>query len=168
MTGPTTLRAVAHPVRIALLEALGKHRQPTATEAAELVNESPSTCSFHLRQLAKYGFIKEAGGGTGRQRPWELTQMGRLVPQLVGRYLTRHDAWLEARAGLPRQWQEITGHSEFLLYITAEELRILDAEVTAVLRRHAARIAKPSLRPPGSRPIEVLFFAFPFVQLPDH
>jgi len=162
------MRAVAHRVRIALLEALVKHKLLTATEAAEVVDESPSTCSFHLRQLAKYGFVEDAGGGTGRQRPWRLTQMGRLVPVLVGRYLTQHEAWLEARAGLPREWQEITGHSEFLLYITAEELRILDAEVTAVLRRHAARIAKPSLRPPGSRPIEVLFFAFPFVRPPDH
>ena len=162
------MRAVAHPARVALLEALTNHGSLTATEAAEVVEESPSTCSFHLRQLAKYGFIEEAGGGSGRQRPWRLTQVGRLMPVLVGRYLAQHEAWLRARAGLPREWQDVTGHSEFLLYITAEELRTLDAEVTAVLRRHAARIAKPSLRPPGSRPIEVLFFAFPFVRPADH
>src|SRR5262249_20638244 len=78
------MRAVAHRVRVALLEALGKYKLLTATEAAEVVDESPSTCSFHLRQLAKYGFIEEAGGGTGRQRPWRLTQMGRLLPWVGG------------------------------------------------------------------------------------
>jgi predicted ArsR family transcriptional regulator len=167
LTGPQTMRAVAHRVRVALLEALTKHRSLTATQAADLVHESPSTCSFHLRQLAKYGFVEEVGGGAGRQRPWRLTRMGTLVPALLGRYVTRQQAWLQSRAGLPDEWQEVTGHSEFLLYITPEELRMLDAEVTALLRRYASRIANPSLRPPGSRPIEVLFFAFPFVREPD-
>jgi Helix-turn-helix domain len=161
------MRAVAHRVRVALLEALTKHRSLTATQAADLVHESPSTCSFHLRQLAKYGFVEEVGGAAGRQRPWRLTRMGTLVPALLGRYVTRQQAWLQSRAGLPDEWQEVTGHSEFLLYITPEELRLLDAEVTALLRRYASRIANPSLRPPGSRPIEVLFFAFPFVREPD-
>ena len=40
------------------------------------MGESPSNCSFHLRQLAKYGFVEEAEGGTGRQRPWQLVHIG--------------------------------------------------------------------------------------------
>src|ERR1700728_488216 len=65
-----TMRAMAHPVRLALLEALGRHEPLTATEAAEVVGESPSACSFHLRMLAKYGLVEDAGGGSGRRRPW--------------------------------------------------------------------------------------------------
>ena len=42
LTDPRAMRAMAHPVRLALMEALN-HRGPmTATEAAELVGESPS------------------------------------------------------------------------------------------------------------------------------
>ena len=70
------MRALAHPVRIALLEALTIHGQLTATEAGEIVGESPANTSFHLRQLAKYGFVEEAEGGTGRRRPWKRKHLG--------------------------------------------------------------------------------------------
>ncbi len=72
------LRALAHPVRIALLELLTFHGPQTATQAAEQVGESPSNCSFHLRQLAKYGLVEEADdvASTGRARPWRVTQVG--------------------------------------------------------------------------------------------
>ena len=45
----------------------------TATQAARLLGESSGTCSFHLRQLAKYGLVEETGGGTGREKPWRAT-----------------------------------------------------------------------------------------------
>ena len=71
-----TLRALAHPVRIALIETLTIEGAMTATEIGESIGESPTTCSFHLRQLAKYGFVEEAGGGKGRARPWRMTSIG--------------------------------------------------------------------------------------------
>jgi hypothetical protein len=46
-------------------------------KAGERVGENPANASFHLRQLAKYGYVVEAGGGTGRQRPWKLKSLGR-------------------------------------------------------------------------------------------
>lgn len=66
ITDVRTLRALAHPVRIALIEALIIDGPMTATEAGERIGETPTTCSFHLRQLAKYGLVEEAGGGKGR------------------------------------------------------------------------------------------------------
>src|SRR6187551_3224430 len=75
VTDPKAMRALAHPVRIALLEALTVHGQLTATEAGEIVGESPANASFHLRQLAKYGYVEEAEGGTGRRRPWQMTSV---------------------------------------------------------------------------------------------
>ena len=69
LTDSQTLRALTHPVRIALIEALLLGGAMTATEVGERISESPTTCSFHLRQLAKYGFVEEAGGvraGPGR------------------------------------------------------------------------------------------------------
>src|SRR5580658_8698754 len=76
ITDVRTMRALAHPVRIALLEALTLGGAMTATEAGERIGETPTTCSFHLRQLAKYGFVEEAGGGRGRARPWRVTSIG--------------------------------------------------------------------------------------------
>src|SRR5262245_16825908 len=70
LTDPKAMRALAHPLRWALLEALAQAGTLTATQASEMLNESPANCAFHLRTLAKYGFVQEAGGGRGRERPW--------------------------------------------------------------------------------------------------
>src|SRR5918912_2452269 len=73
LTDPRALRAVAHPTRLALVGLLRREGPLTATRAAEHLGESPASCSFHLRQLARYGLVEEAGGGHGRERPWRAT-----------------------------------------------------------------------------------------------
>src|SRR6476646_6726834 len=70
VTDPRAMRALAHPTRMALLEYLIREGPLTATQAGALLGQSPASCSFHFRQLAKYGFVEEADGGTGRERPW--------------------------------------------------------------------------------------------------
>ena len=59
LTDPRALRAYAHPIRMALLSLLRREGPHTATEAAAVIGESVASCSFHLRQLAKYGLIEE-------------------------------------------------------------------------------------------------------------
>ena len=54
LTDPRALRALAHPIRMSLVGMLRVHGPLTATRAAELLGESSASCSFHLRQLAKY------------------------------------------------------------------------------------------------------------------
>src|SRR6266568_9314926 len=76
LADPVAMRALTHPVRIALIEALLAGGAMTATEVGHQIGESATTCSFHLRQLAKYGFVEEAGGGRGRARPWRMTRTG--------------------------------------------------------------------------------------------
>jgi DNA-binding transcriptional ArsR family regulator len=174
---PRAMRALAHPVRLALLDALGVRGPLTATEAGEAIGESPTTCSFHLRQLAKYGFVEEAGRGAGRRRPWRLAHVGlhfsdvhedaatataatALDGVLRERRIGRMRAGMEARARQPREWQEVTGASQFLLHVTPAELRALDEEITGLLMRHRDRVADPARRPPRSQPIEMLLFAY--------
>jgi predicted transcriptional regulator len=70
LTDPRALRALAHPLRISLVGLLRREGPLTATRAGGLLGESSASCSFHLRQLAKYGLVEEAGGGKGRERPW--------------------------------------------------------------------------------------------------
>jgi len=67
---PKALRALAHPARLAILEYLGEHGPATATQCAKAARVSPAGCSYHLRLLARYGLVEDAGGGDGRERPW--------------------------------------------------------------------------------------------------
>lgn len=177
------LRALAHPVRIALLEALGLHGPMTATRAGELIGESPTTCSFHLRQLAKYAFVEEAGGGKGRERPWRATSTGMTLPTsgdaetelataaltrlLRERHLARYREWLETRNLYPKSWQSAASESELLFYMTADELRALSDEMISwLLPRFHERLADPSTRPPGAVAVEMLILSYPMAPPP--
>jgi DNA-binding transcriptional ArsR family regulator len=178
-----TLRALAHPVRLALLEILSLVGPMTATEAGERIGESPTTCSFHLRQLAKYNFVEEAGGGKGRARPWRVTSIymqffarddpeleiasTALMRLLRDRQLDRHRTWLETRTMFPLRWRQAAGESDFLFHVTADELEALNRELVAfLLSRFQDRLTDPSRRPAGSVPVEMLVFSYP-VALPD-
>lgn len=73
LTDPRALRALAHPTRLKLVALLRRHGPMTATQAGERLGESPASCSYHLRQLAAWDLVEEAGGGRGRARPWRAT-----------------------------------------------------------------------------------------------
>jgi len=181
ITDARTMRALAHPVRIAIMEALGLGGPMTATEVGERIDESPTTCSFHLRQLAKYGFVEEAGGGKGRARPWRITSIGFSIPSTYDdpeadvaanvlsrvtreRQLARYLNWVDTRGSYPREWRDAADSSEYIMYLTAEELEQLTTETHDLLSRwfgQGERITDPSLRPPGSVPVELLLFSYP-------
>ena len=108
-----TLRALAHPTRIALLETFVIRGAMTATEASEHVGESPSSCSFHLRQLQRFGFVEEGrrrahyrrlGGErweAPRNREGEGSQAAELgAGKRGGAALHRHDCLCYGSSGL--------------------------------------------------------------------
>jgi DNA-binding transcriptional ArsR family regulator len=183
LTDAGSLKALAHPVRIALIEALSLESAMTATELADRIGESPTTCSFHLRQLAKYGFVEEAGGGKGRARPWRMTSIGyrfrdtsddpetQVAAGILGRLirerqLDRYWTWRTTQASYPNVWREAATDMEHVFYMTAEELAQVNAELAALLiPRYRDRMTDPSLRPPGAIPVEMLVFSYP-MQLP--
>ena len=76
LSDPRELTALAHPVRMAIIELLTISGPLTATELADRLDESPANCSWHLRKLAQHGFVEEAEGGKGRQRPWQVPGLG--------------------------------------------------------------------------------------------
>ncbi|MDA8393328.1 MAG: helix-turn-helix domain-containing protein [Actinomycetota bacterium] len=178
VSDPLALRALAHPVRIALIEALSLQGPMTATEAGEMVGESPTTCSFHLRQLAKYGVVEEAGRGKGRARPWKMTSIGMRISAGGGdpeaelaavaltrlfrdRQLARYRRWIESRSTYPKRWQDAVGDSEYLFHLTVEELEALNGELSALLLpRFRERLTDPASRPAGSVPVEMLVFSY--------
>jgi DNA-binding transcriptional ArsR family regulator len=175
ITDAKTMRALAHPVRLALLEVLADAPSLTATEAGEQVGESPANASFHLRQLAKYGFVEEAEGGTGRRRPWrikdpgmrftdvhedpETARAGRALSRVMqSRYLDRAQRAFEERHALPEQWRKVTGVNQMRLYLTADELAQLDADLLELIME---RFGERRLhQPPGSERVEILTMAY--------
>lgn len=178
ITSPRELRALSHPVRLSLLEVLTTEGPLTATKAGELIGESPTTCSFHLRQLAKYGFVEEAGGGSGRNRPWRLVRLGMRFNEAVpdaetavaaealsglfySRIFERFESWRRTRRSYPAEWQEACGLSESILYVTADELRELSGELNALFTRYLERVVDPAQRPEGARLIEIFAAAYP-------
>lgn len=172
------MRALAHPVRMRLIELLTMDGPHTATEAAEHVGESPSNCSFHLRQLAKYGFVEETGEGTGRQRPWRMKQIGNtldavqpdpeaalaadaLADMFVQRVLGRWQQWRATRNAYPQEWQQLAGSSETVWWLTPDELRDLNAQLVELAMTYRDRLADPGRRPAGAEPVEFLGLVFP-------
>jgi DNA-binding transcriptional ArsR family regulator len=180
LTDPKALRALAHPIRLALVGQLRQHGQLTATQAGELLGESSASCSFHLRQLAKYGLVEEAGGGHGRERPWRATTMftswpavpddpkmdaavGLLRGVIMDSYQQELERWQEVIADEPAEWQRAAQFGDTLLYITAGELAELNERVRELVDVYVDRQADPDLRPPGARPVSYLHIAYPLL-----
>ncbi len=178
LTDPKTLRALTHPVRLALLEALALEGPLTATQAGELIDESPTTCSFHFRQLAKYGFVEEAGAGPGRQRPWKIAHTGMrfsdvtddpemsiaaqgLERMVFDRAIGRFANFLNAKSSYSKEWQESAQNIETIMWVTPEELRDVTAQVLAILNRFHDRVADPTARPQDSLAVEALMLSYP-------
>ena len=179
---PAVMRALAHPLRWALLEALTHAGTLTATQAGEVLGETPANCAFHLRTLARYGLVEEAGGGKGRERPWRRAITGMNLeethedPQtaaaagVLGQFWTnltldRARAALLSRSSWGDQWRKALGESQSLRYVTVAEAEELQAELLAVLDRFGERTDDPAARPPDALPVEYLILSYPLMDL---
>ncbi|HEY2506254.1 MAG TPA: helix-turn-helix domain-containing protein [Streptosporangiaceae bacterium] len=180
LTDPKALRALAHPLRLQLVGQLRIHGQLTATQAGELLGESSASCSFHLRQLAKYGLVEEAGGGHGRERPWRATGMftawpdvaddpkveaaaGLLSGVIVDYWMTSLLRWLDVQPDEPEEWQRAAQFGDTSDYVTAAELAAMGRQMRELVDAYLDRQVQPELRPAGSRLVNVLHIAHPMI-----
>jgi DNA-binding transcriptional ArsR family regulator len=183
LTDPKALRAMAHPTRLELIGLLRRGGPLTATQAGEQIGETPASCSFHLRQLAKYGLVEEAGGGRGRERPWRATAISTEWPVIaeseetraagemlsrvvVERYFESAIEWLERQPGEPPEWAEAALLGDALVYMTVEELREVEARIRELLEPFLERLEEGAPRAADSRPVSVIALAFPLTE-PD-
>jgi DNA-binding transcriptional ArsR family regulator len=175
ITDPQRIRALSHPLRLELLDVLGDAGAATATRCAELTGESVASCSFHLRMLAKYGYIEPAER-SGREKPWRLASRSRtLRPDLTDPASVRA---VEAVAGLfveheverirhalamwpsePPEWMDAVTVSGAGFWATAEELTEFSETLQHLTDRFAGRSEDPSQRPAGARPIRLFAVA---------
>jgi DNA-binding transcriptional ArsR family regulator len=184
LTDPRVIRALAHPIRIALLEALLREGPLTATQAADLLADSPGNMSWHLQTLAKYGYVEEADGGVGRRRPWRLVSMGTSYDEnpddiefshaattlsLLGneRAFDRLQRWMNERSSYPRDWQHAWFSTNNLSYLLPDELQKLGEELTELIGRYRDRTAHPERRPAGSLPVSIVAFGHPIQPTPS-
>src|SRR5215469_11368036 len=86
MEDPRQMRALAHPARIAILMYLGLEGPHTATDCAAVAQLSPSACSYHLRTLARYGFVEEdrSAAADSRERPWRAKVLSLMIKEEPG------------------------------------------------------------------------------------
>ena len=177
ITDTRAMRALAHPLRVALLEAIGRDGEITATRAAELLGESPGNMSWHLQTLAKYGFVEETGKGRGRSRPWRATSETRafetgfndpetaaageaLERTFLERTFNQMREWWSQRLTYPEKWRRAAFVTDSIRYLTDAELTAIMNEFSAIYDRYLER-QDPDKRPPGALPVRLHAHAHP-------
>src|SRR3954468_1483563 len=193
--GMAALRALAHPLRVEIMNELSDFGPATASMLAERLNESSGSTSYHLRQLAKHDIIVEdAERGSGRERWWRMapggvtigspetldTPAGREANELVSLgWQQNNERRLTAflRRGLDTfgfEWMESSTLSTSHLEVTREQLLELGHEYYALQERLKAKwkAAEAESAAAGEPAVErkraqVQFNAFPLVEQED-
>jgi DNA-binding transcriptional ArsR family regulator len=159
------MRALAHPVRLAILTRLQQEGPQTATGLSQHVGASPSVTSWHLRHLAKHGLVRDAEAlGNGRERWWEAASRGFrvVVDDEVGRRAAQalRDA-IDATEGdqvsdwrrdvephLELEWLALSGQANTTILVTREELEQVEAAMEELLAPYVLRKDAPAVEVP--------------------
>ncbi|SDC59797.1 Helix-turn-helix domain-containing protein [Geodermatophilus telluris] len=160
---PRVLRALAHPLRAALLGLLRAGGPSTASRLGQQLGESSGSTSYHLRQLAGFGLVEEVPGeGTGRERWWRARHRStrwsteELVAQPGGREVVEEmthqalaiqrrvlAAHAEQREGLDEAWRDATSLNDWALHLSPVAAGELVEELNAVVARWRAEREEP-------------------------
>jgi DNA-binding transcriptional ArsR family regulator len=175
---PQALRALAHPLRGKLLASLRIDGAATASMLARRYGESSGATSYHLRMLARYGFVEDdPGRGGARERWWraahEMTDWspaafldsepgeGEAARQFMRRLVADYSRWLagfvEELESWGPEWHEASEVTDLVLRLTPGQLKALKEELLATIFRY--REAAPDA--PGAERVIVLLQAFP-------
>jgi hypothetical protein len=177
----SAMRALAHPLKWALMDALLVEGAATSTRCAELVGDTQANCSFHLRQLARYGLVEEAPSSSKRERPWQLTTVeqswatvqpdeyrARAAAELE-RVFVQHEMaklmrWERSASTYPEDWRRAALRSAAQTWLTAAEMAELGERITEVMLTYRDRLTDPAKRPAGSRPVRLFSAGYPLPQ----
>jgi DNA-binding transcriptional ArsR family regulator len=177
ITDPKAMRALAHPLRLAVLDTMRAEGELTATRAAELLNQSPGNMSWHLQVLAKYGFIVEAEGAKGRSRPWKVAPgpnriiateavpgsfdaREHLVITVLDRSFEQLQEWWRQQKDFGDAWFNASFIKEETSFLTPAELSEISVQIDQLMRRYDER-SDPAQRPAEALPVHMVAFAHP-------
>jgi DNA-binding transcriptional ArsR family regulator len=154
---PKALRALAHPLRGKLLAALRLDGPATASMLARRYGENSGATSYHLRMLARYGFVEDdPGHDGGRERWWraahELTEwspaafldgepgeaegLRQFMRRVVGDYARWHARWIDDLEDWSAEWQDASELSDLAMHLTPGQLKALREELVATIFRY--------------------------------
>ena len=174
---PRDIRALAHPARMAIIDALASGDELTATECAELTGLSPSATAYHLNLLARYDLAEPAPARSdGRERPWRATGRGprfhldsstpagaaaasTVALAFFDRSRAIGEAFVATEHAEPAEWQDVASLSNADLWLTAEESRTVTAALAAALEPYRDR--SPADRPDDARRVRVMNMVVP-------
>lgn len=165
LTNAAEMSALAHPLRLDLLDLLLVNGAMTASEAGRQLNQNPSNVSWHLRKLADHGFVRQAQQGSGRRRPWKIVaesltwrdaaaddvQAAALRDVAVEREVQVLRSALGAHGDESTAWRRATTLSQARLWLTADEAVELGMQISALIGATADRFGDPARRPDGAR-----------------
>jgi len=169
LTDASAVRALAHPARLAVIDALYAGEVLTATQCAALAGITPSAMSYHLRALEKHGIVVRADASAdGRERPWmragdrlstslrEQGKPGRGAAAASGLLVEQSMALDSGRLrramasdGDDDTWARTTTYSRDLLVLTPDEARALRDSIEAVVEPYLAE-KRRTKRPKGA------------------
>lgn len=171
------VRALSHPLRLRILDILVEQGPATSTTLARSLGESTAATSYHLRQLAQHGLIRELPErGNRRDRWWEAVarSYGAKAPESdearsatyeLAANVVEHDAqvvraFLDNRESYPAHWQDAALFTNASLWATPDELRSLSRRVHGLFAEY--RRLDPDDRPEGAERIYVVLRAVPW------
>lgn len=170
VTDPTRVRALAHPVRMDLLSFLDDVGEATATECAVHLGQTVANCSFHLRTLAKAGYIEPAEP-RGRERPWRVVARERTISPDPLDPASRRAVLELGEISVRREAERYIDHlrhadhdgvvdpelipltqlTTSAFWATPEETAELIEGLYALMKRFDGRTVDPAIRPGGAR-----------------
>ncbi len=150
------LRAFVHPLRLRLLSLLRVDGPATASDLARRVGESSGSTSYHLRQLARFGFVEDdPEQASKRERVWRAAHrwtqvpaasfvddperwevVGRLANQQIEQWMNALNAFLANPQSWGEQWIDAATIDDFRLRVSPERQKALNAEVEGVIDRY--------------------------------
>lgn len=183
----SALRALAHPARLAILGFLRTSGPATVGEVAAAHAIAPGSASFHLRTLARHGFVEETTApsdepdrvadrrtrwwrAAARRTHWEPSDFGgtaegvaavqELERSILDGYRDRAVAALERRGDLSEGWREAAYLTDDILHLSLEDTAELRRDVEALMERWRER-SRPAAEAHGARPVALVVQTFP-------
>src|SRR5262245_9631335 len=178
----TTMKALAHPLRMRLVGTPRMDGPATASGLAERFGVSSGLTSYHLRALAEAGFVEDDRDHprTGRERWWRAAQdMTSWRPGAAGddpdalaaedwlagwnarRAMEWIDGWLARRPDEDAIWRAVSGTSDYVVTVTPDELQALLDAITDLLAPHLVRATDRRPAGEGQEEVRLLVQAFP-------
>jgi DNA-binding transcriptional ArsR family regulator len=179
------LKAMAHPLRVQMMRILQLRKRVSVTSLAEELGETTGATSYHLRQLAKFGFVEEfepneddadeAHTAGRKQRWWRMAvdqihmtgfefmrnedtreAAGFLLREFQADRSRRLANWFATAGQWPEEWQRASSDMDGNLELSPKQTRALADEMAVLLQKY--NDMKPGR---GARTIDVQYAIFP-------